>query len=230
MKENYEQQRQLAYELYKKGWKYKEIAEEVGVSLSAVKSWATRYWKNEKVATKEKKKVATKKKRGAPIGNKNATGPPGNKHAEKHGFFSKVLPEETLDLVQKIGSLDALEVLWQNIQLQYVAILRAQKLMFVKDQEDTTKDIIMDGNESTMYGIQHAWDKQANFLSAQSRAMASLNSMIKQYEELSKSTKADELQQARIDLLKAQINKMQGTDQEIEDLSEIEEIVYGSDS
>lgn len=230
MKENYEQQRQLAYELYTKGWKYKEIAEEVGVSLSAVKSWATRYWKNEKVATKEKKKVATKKKKGAPIGNRNATGPPGNKHAEKHGFFSKVLPDETLELVQKIGSLDALDVLWQNIQLQYAAILRAQKLMFVKDQEDTTQDIIMDGNESTMYGIQHAWDKQANFLSAQSRAMASLNSMIKQYEELSKSTKADELQQARIDLLKAQINKMQGTDQEIEDLSEIEEIVYGSDS
>lgn len=230
MKENYEQQRQLAYELYKKGWKYKEIAEEVGVTLSAVKSWATRYWKSEKVATKEKKKVATKKKKGAPFGNKNATGPPGNKHAEKHGFFSRVLPEETLGLVQEIDSLDPLDVLWQNIQLQYAAILRAQKLMYVKDQEDTTKDIIIDGDQSTMYGIQHAWDKHATFLKAQSRAMASLTGLIKQYEELLKSTKADELQQARIDLLKAQIDKMKGTDQEIEDLSEIEEIVYGSDS
>ena len=43
-------QQELAYELFKKGYKYKEIAEEVNCSVSAVKSWATRYWK--KVAEK----------------------------------------------------------------------------------------------------------------------------------------------------------------------------------
>lgn len=229
MKENFEKQRQLAFELYKQGWKYKDIAEEVGVTLSAVKSWASRYWKNEKVATTtEKKKVATKKKRGAPFGNKNATGPPGNKHAEKHGFFSRVLPAETLELMSEINSMKPLDVLWQNIQLQYAAILRAQKLMYVKGENDETKDIIMDGAESTMYNIQHAWDKQASFLSAQSRALTSLNGLIKQYEEMIKSEKADELQQARIDLLKAQISKIKGTDQEIEDLSDIEELIYGT--
>lgn len=54
---------------WESGMKYKQIAEKHGVSLSTVKSWATRYWKNaglqptsEKVATKKKlqpKKVAT---------------------------------------------------------------------------------------------------------------------------------------------------------------------------
>ncbi|MBA2232328.1 hypothetical protein H1D35_22705, partial [Escherichia coli K-12] len=59
--------------------KYKDIAEKYGVSLSAVKSWATRHWKK-KGCNQKTKKVATKKK-GAPVGNKNATGPPRNKNA-----------------------------------------------------------------------------------------------------------------------------------------------------
>lgn len=59
-----DEKRNLAYKDYCAGMKYKAIAEKYNVSLSAVKSWASRYWK---VATKEKKlrpdkkKVATKK-------------------------------------------------------------------------------------------------------------------------------------------------------------------------
>lgn len=54
--------RDKAYKDYCDGMKYRDIAEKYGVSLSAVKSWATRYWK---VATTDKKlqpqpkKVAT---------------------------------------------------------------------------------------------------------------------------------------------------------------------------
>ncbi len=39
--------RNQAFEDYKCGMKYKDIAEKYGVSLSAVKSWAARYWKKE---------------------------------------------------------------------------------------------------------------------------------------------------------------------------------------
>lgn len=56
MKEKHE----LAYEDYLTGMKYKDIAAKYGVSVSAVKSWKSRYWKDKKVATK-KSKVATKK-------------------------------------------------------------------------------------------------------------------------------------------------------------------------
>lgn len=54
--------RDKAYKDYCSGMKYKDIAEKYNVSLSTVKSWATRHWK---VATKDKKlqpqpkKVAT---------------------------------------------------------------------------------------------------------------------------------------------------------------------------
>lgn len=57
--------REKAFQDYQNGMKYKEIAEKYGVSLSAVKSWATRYWKNESCNQRKKKlqpqkKVATK--------------------------------------------------------------------------------------------------------------------------------------------------------------------------
>ena len=56
MKEKYE----LAYQDYLDGMKYKDIAAKYGVSVSAVKSWKSRYWKDKKLQPK-KSKVATKK-------------------------------------------------------------------------------------------------------------------------------------------------------------------------
>ena len=104
-----EEIRNQAFEDYKKGMKYKDIAEKYGVSLSAVKSWAARYWKkdgcnqDEKKLQPKRKKVATRTK-GAQPENRNAaghggTGPPGNKNALKTGefealFFNTLEPEE----------------------------------------------------------------------------------------------------------------------------------------
>ena len=60
-----EEIRNQAFEDYKKGIKYKDIAEKYGVSLSAVKSWAARYWKKEGCNQSEKK-LQPKKKRLQP--------------------------------------------------------------------------------------------------------------------------------------------------------------------
>ena len=111
-----EEIRNKAYEYYQAGLKYKEIAEKCGVTISAVKSWAARYWKkkscnqeDEKLQPK-KKKVAT---RGAPKGNRYAAGnrggsaPQGNKNALTTGEFETLLfdclDEEEKKLVQGIG-------------------------------------------------------------------------------------------------------------------------------
>ena len=104
--------RDKGYTLFKKGLKYKEIAEKLGVPESTVKSWATRYWKKGKVASEKvaskKKKVATEdatsttpKPRGAPKGNANGVGnkggaPPGNQNAVTHGGYAAIL-FDTLD-------------------------------------------------------------------------------------------------------------------------------------
>lgn len=53
---------------YKKGLKYKEIAEKYGVSINTVKSWKTRYWNKEpsEKGVHTKKSVHTKKERVPP--------------------------------------------------------------------------------------------------------------------------------------------------------------------
>ena len=106
---------------------------------------------------------------------------------------------------------NSLDLLWTNIQLQIAAIVRAQKLMWVEDIDDETKDISFSGDGGTGYTIQKAWDKQANFISAQSRAMKTLESMINKYEELVHKNwnLATDEQKARIDLLQAQKKKLE---------------------
>lgn len=98
-----EEIREQAFRDWKKKMKYREIAEKYGVTESAVKSWAKRYWKTgrKKVAkTGEKKSqdslVKPKSKGGAPKGNRNAAGshpgaPIGNRNSLKHGLYSKAL-------------------------------------------------------------------------------------------------------------------------------------------
>lgn len=195
-----------AKELYKKGQKLIEIANRLGVPEGTVRSWKNRYKWDCNVA-KEKRNVA-KTKRGGQPGNKNATGPPGNKNAEKHGFFSKYLPEETFSIIQEIEKKGPLDILWENIQIAYAAIVRAQQIMYVKDHEDKTIEKIEE-KEGNVIGekweVQQAWDKQATFLKAQARAQGELRSLIKQYDELLHSNYelATEEQKARIGVLKA---------------------------
>ncbi|EMJ3793601.1 TPA: phage terminase small subunit [Clostridioides difficile] len=198
---------------YLKGMKQKEISAKYDISLNTLKSWIKRYnWAS------EKKKGAPKNKRGAPIGNKNATGPPGNKNAEKFGFFSKYLPEETRELIQEISTKDKFDILWEQITIQYAAIIRAQKIMYVKDKEEMIKELkkheSTENGEKIEYEFQFAWDRQASFLNAQSRAMSELRSLIKQYDEMIHKdwNLATEEQKNRVEKLKCEVDNLKKSD------------------
>ena len=196
----------LAEKDYVKGMKYKDIAEKYDVSINTVKSWKKRYdWNREKGAHKEKG-VHTKK-RGAPKGNINAKGnpggaaPKGNSNAETHGFFSKFLPEETLEIMDLMNGRSPVDLIWDQIQIQYAAIIRAQKVMFVTAKDEMIKQLkkakyeyyprskeegggVEQATTEEEYEFQFAWDRQATFLNAQSRAMSELRSLIKQFDEM----------------------------------------------
>lgn len=209
---------------YLSGMKYKDIAEKYGVTINTVKSWKTRYrWSRDdkKSVHTKKKKVCTQKQRekGGQPGNKNAvghggTGPPGNKNAEKYGFFSKYLPDETREIFSAISEADPLDLLWHQIQIAYAAIIRTQRIAYVKDQQDKTIEKVeeKDGNViGERWEVQQAWDKQNEFLKAQSRAQSELRSLIKQYDEMLHKNweMASEEQRARIDALKAKSSPQQ---------------------
>ncbi|PBF35096.1 hypothetical protein BGU73_14280 [Clostridioides difficile] len=193
--------------------KQKEISAKYDISLNTLKSWIKRYnW------VSEKKKGAPKNKKGAPFGNKNATGPPGNKNAEKFGFFSKYLPEETQDLINEIKNKDKFDILWEQITIQYAAIIRAQNIMYVKDKEEMIKELkkheSTENGEKIEYEFQFAWDRQASFLNAQSRAMSELRSLIKQYDEMIHKdwNLATEEQKNRVEKLKCEVDNLKKSD------------------
>lgn len=204
--------------MYRKGIKLVEIASQLNLPEGTVRRWkCTHKWDSER---SDKKGERSQKKKGGQPGNKNAVGNEGgapelNKNAEKFGFFSKYLPEETVSIIQGMPK-DPLDVLWDQIQIAYAAIIRAQKIMYVRDRKDktTTKIGHKDGDTVTeeRWEVQQAWDKQGNFLQAQARAQAELRSMIKQYDELLHKNwdMATEEQRARIAQLKANTNRLNG--------------------
>lgn len=186
--------------LYEKGTTFKEISEQYKIPAKTIRQWASKYkWEREKGS---KKSTETKQLRinkgGAPEKNTNAI---------KHGLFSKYLPAETLDLVGTIEMMSPLDILWENICLKYAAIIRSQQIMYVKDTNDVTKRITVDGSETTVCQYKEAYEKQASFLMAQSRAMGTLMNLIKQYEEMCNGKLATEEQRLRIEKLKKEIAK-----------------------
>lgn len=216
--------------MFIEGMKLVEIASQLNLPEGTIRSWKNRYKWDCNVANK--KRNAAKRKKGGQPGNHNASGGPlGNKKAEKHGLFSKYLPEETMDIVNHM-SLDPLDILWDNIQIAYAAIIRAQQIMYVRDCEDKTTEKVEVKVGKTMgekWEVQQAWDKQANFLKAQARAQSELRSLIKQYDELLHKNwdLASEEQRSRIDHMKAQTDKLTGNNQEVEDMDDIEGDIYG---
>lgn len=196
--------------LYEKGSTFKTILEQYKIPAKTVRQWASKYkWEREKGS---KKSTETKQLRinkgGAPEKNTNAI---------KHGLFSKYLPAETLELVGNIEMMSPLDILWENICLKYAAIIRSQQIMYVKDTNDATKRITVDGSETTVYQYKEAYEKQASFLMAQSRAMGTLMNLIKQYEEMCNGKLATEEQRLRIEKLKKEIAKDDSQETLIED-------------
>ena len=188
------------YQDYCTGLKLKDIAEKYNISLNTLKSWIKRYkWSKDKMRTP---KVHPKQNE---IQKKSALNK--NTNAVKHGLFAKYLPKETLELVGAIETMSPLDILWENICLKYAAIIRSQKLMYVEDANDCTKRITLEG-EAIAYQYTEAYEKQASFLIAQSRAMGTLMNLIKQYEELCRSDFATEEQKLRIEKLKTEISKV----------------------
>ncbi len=228
--------RDRAFELYRNsGGKLDlvEIASQLNLPAGTIRGWKSKdSWETRLNGTFQKNTERSKRTKGGQPGNKNATGPPGNKNAEKHGLFSRYLPEETMSIIQEMPR-SPLDILWDNIQISYAAIVRSQQIMYVKDKEDMTTTKIEEKTGNVIgerWEVQQAWDKQANFLQAQARAMKTLEGLIKQYDELLHKNwdLASEEQKARIAQIRAQTDKLTGNNQEIEDLEEIEGDIYGS--
>lgn len=91
------------------------------------------------------------------------------------------------------------DLIWDQIQIQYAAIIKAQKIMFVTSKSEMIKELkkseyelVPDSDKKLKqiatleeYEFQFSWDRQSTFLNAQSGVMCELRSLIKQFIELS---------------------------------------------
>ena len=231
--------REKSFEIYKEydgNIENRRIAEMLGISEKTVGGWKCKdAWESRLHGVLHSRERSTPKEKGAQPGNQNAVGhgaPELNKNAEKYGFFSMYLPEETVSIIQEMPT-DPLDILWDQVQIAYAAIIRAQSIMYVRDKDDKTIERVgvkkgkISGEE---WEVQQAWDKQGNFLQAQARAQKTLEGLIKQYDELlhKRWDLASEEQKARIAQLRAQTDKLTGNNRELEDMEEIEGDIYGS--
>lgn len=133
---------------YQQGLKYKDIAEKYGVSINTVKSWKTRYkWVRKGVHTN--KKVCTqKKKTGAPLGNRNAAGnsggaaPARNQNAVTHGFYSRFIPVDEIEMLESAPGAGELE--------RDLKVARYKLARLLKHQQEKR----MQGVMGSVYGIE----------------------------------------------------------------------------
>ncbi len=154
-------------------------------------------------------------------GNRHASAPPDNKNAVTHGLFANWLPDETKQIIQELYTSDPADIIWNNIIIQYAAIIRAQRIMNVRDEYDHTIDVTKLKVEPTLIDpktnqpvpvettreFNYSWDKEANFLQAQSRAISTLSNLIKQFVAL-----ADDKDERRLklQLMQSELDKANG--------------------
>lgn len=199
--------------------KPKDIANELGITSGQVRKWkSVDRWDD--IPDSQPKRGAPYRNRNA-IGNKGGGAPKGNQNALKHGYFSKWLPDdeelhEIYDATRE--GMSTLDILYEEIIIMFTNYIRAQKIMYVKDQDDMTKELkkekferekapikndfgevigeeYVETSGEREYEIQFAWDKQANALKSQSAAMRAIGSKIKQYEEMIRMLPPEEVKE-----------------------------------
>lgn len=200
--------RDKAFEIYKQNngnITNRKLGEMLGVPEKTISVWKLRDKWNE-CSTSKNKCSTTKRTRGAPNGNKNSKGGTiRNRNAVKHGLFAKYLPQEVYEIAQELSDKQPIDILWENITLTYANLLHAQRILFVQDKDDSTELISGEGLKGVTYEHHTAWDKQGKSLAAIARAQSELKSMIKTYDELTRSPLVTEEQRLRIDNLKGQL-------------------------
>jgi uncharacterized protein YjcR len=205
-----------------KSMKLKDLAEKLGVSAGLVRKWkSVDKWED----------VPDKRGRGGQKGNKNAKGnkggpggPPGNDKAVTHGMFRKFEPQdpEYLAILDMAQQMDPIDMIWYNITKLFQKIIYAQRIFFIQDKEDMTKELKREkpgewGNEKE-YEIQFAWDKYASFVKTESIIMRELRGAIKQFlaiapEDDERRLKLEQMQ-ADVEKTKMQIEELKSGDNE----------------
>lgn len=152
--------RDKAFEIYKEyngNIANREIAKILDISEKTISGWKAKDKWNEKLNGVLQKEIRStpkeKRNKGGQIGNKNATGPPGNKNAVTTGEFENIffdtLEEDELNLIKNI-EIEKRRLLEQEIQLLTIRERRMLKRIENLKEKDMTIVSVKSGTEKGM--------------------------------------------------------------------------------
>lgn len=210
---------------YLEGMKYQDICDKYNISINTLKSWIKRYkWSEEK--KNYNRKGAPKKKKGAPLNNKNAEGnkggspPPGNLNAIKHGAYQSIYADMLntedqilFNIIQPSVNVDD-EI--KLIRLKIAKLLNKEKTFFynmfgIKVEKDISEEDRIAGINACMDQLRRLIETKASLLTDTEKLQ-----LEKEKFEFNKYKSDIELQlkKERLELDKI---KIQGEDEEYED-------------
>ncbi len=183
----------------------KEIAEHLGVSVRTVFNWSKRdSWDNMLELLSERGTSKQGELTGSPV--------------------LELLPKQTAQIMSVIEQSSAVEILWQNILLQYAAIIRAQQLMYVEGENILSiekRHIEENENSASEWENITPWDRYKAFLETQSKAMNVLTNMLNRFEDYKRKGLVNEELSAKIDIIRHKANELTMENGVINVISEI---------
>lgn len=124
--------------------------------------------------------------------------------------LDRLLPKATAEILGAIKESTGEEILWQNILLQYAAIIRAQQLMDVECEEIVRleKRRIEQGEDCAHEWENHTpWDRYKTFLDAQSKAMRALTAMLDKLDDHKRRQLINDELCARIQVIRNKVEQ-----------------------
>ncbi|AUR81226.1 terminase small subunit [Bacillus phage Carmen17] len=94
------------------------------------------------------------------------------------------MPDDVVELMRKMEQADPLDILYDQIRLQWSMIVRGQEIMYVSDQTDIDKFKSSLSDTGLSYEIHTSWDKYGKFMSAMSTAQKELRFLIQQFMDI----------------------------------------------
>lgn len=132
-----------------------------------------------------------------------------NTAAVKHGLHAKYIPDDMQEIIDSMNSMSAEDIIWQNIEIQYASIIRAQQIMWVQDADSLLSEEVSSSygqnGTSQSFKVAFAYEQYDSFLKSQSRAMGELRSLIKQF--VAMADESDERKQ-KLQMMDMQMNKL----------------------
>lgn len=183
----------------------KEIAQHLGVTVRTVFNWSNKDSWDSMLKLLTEKNIS-------------------KSYETTESSVIELLPKQTAQIMSVIEQSSAVEILWQNILLQYAAIIRAQQLMYVESENILSiEKRRLEENESSASEWENItpWDRYKTFLDTQSKAMNVLTNMLNKFEDYKRKGLVNEELSAKIDIIRHKARELTDENATITVVSEI---------